>query len=118
MWSPFGPFWSLQYLNFRKKLPIRTAHHTFLESRHPEVTKNPYYVLSPERSHGYLEENSLIIFPPNSTFIKPIFFLLISSITSLISLVFLHFPLFYHKQHYSLIYSDLFQNHYWHSFLI
>ena len=49
MWS-FGPFWSVKYLNFGKKLPIRTAHHTFLESKHPEVTKNPYYVLSPEGS--------------------------------------------------------------------
>ena len=27
-----------------------TAHHTFLERRHPEVTKEPYYVLSPEGS--------------------------------------------------------------------
>ena len=27
-----------------------TTHHTFLESRHPEVTNNPYYVLSPEES--------------------------------------------------------------------
>ena len=25
-----------------KKLSIRTAHHTFLESRHPEVAKNLY----------------------------------------------------------------------------
>ena len=30
---------------FHQKLPIQTAHHTFLESRHPEVTKNLYYVL-------------------------------------------------------------------------
>ena len=27
-----------------------TVHHTFLERRHPEVTKEPYYVLSPEGS--------------------------------------------------------------------
>ena len=26
------------------------AHHTFLENRHPEVTKNPYYDLFPEGS--------------------------------------------------------------------
>ena len=38
MWS-FGPFWSVKCLNFGQKLPFRTAHHTFLESRHPEVTK-------------------------------------------------------------------------------
>ena len=41
---PFGLFWSVKYLNFGQKLPIRTAHHTFLESRHAGVTKNPYYV--------------------------------------------------------------------------
>ena len=29
-------------------LPIRIAQHTFLESRHPEVTKNSYSVLSSE----------------------------------------------------------------------
>ena len=27
MWSPFGPLWSVKYLNFRQKLPIWTAHH-------------------------------------------------------------------------------------------
>ena len=27
---------------FGQKLPIRTAHNTFLESRQPEVTKNSY----------------------------------------------------------------------------
>ena len=41
----FGPFWSVKYLNLSQKLPIRTAHHTFPESRHPEVTKNLCYVL-------------------------------------------------------------------------
>ena len=35
---------------FGQKLPIQTTNHTFLESRHPEVTKNPYYVLFPEWS--------------------------------------------------------------------
>ena len=44
---PFGPFWSVKHHNIGQKLPIRTAHYTFLESRHREVTKNPYYVLSP-----------------------------------------------------------------------
>ena len=42
-----GPSWSVKYLNFGHKLPIRTAHNTFLEIRHPEITKNPYYILSP-----------------------------------------------------------------------
>ena len=36
--------------SFRQKLQIRTVHHNFLEIIHPEVTKNPYYVLSPEGS--------------------------------------------------------------------
>ena len=44
MWSPFCPFWSVKYLNFWPKLPIRIAHHTFLESRHPGFTKNLYYI--------------------------------------------------------------------------
>ena len=35
---------------FHQKLLIQTAHQTFLESRHPEVTKNLYYVLSTRRS--------------------------------------------------------------------
>ena len=40
----FGPFWSVKYLNFGQNLPIWTAHPTFLESEHPEVTKSLYYV--------------------------------------------------------------------------
>ena len=35
---------------FRQKLLIWTVHHTFLESRHPEVTKNLYHVLSTRHS--------------------------------------------------------------------
>ena len=35
-------------VQFGQKLPIQPTHHTFLESRHPKVTKNPYYVLPPE----------------------------------------------------------------------
>ena len=46
----FGLFWSVKYLNFAQKLRIWTAHHTFLERRHPEVTKNLYYVLSHKES--------------------------------------------------------------------
>ena len=49
----FRQFRSVKYLNFRQKLPIQTAHHTFLESRHPAATKNPYCVLSHERSQDY-----------------------------------------------------------------
>ena len=47
MWSPL---WSILVCKipsfFYQKLPIRTAHHTFMESRYPEVTKNLYYLLS------------------------------------------------------------------------
>ena len=44
MWSPL---WSILVCKvFVQKLPICTAHHTFLESRQSEVTKNLYYVLS------------------------------------------------------------------------
>ena len=45
-----GLFWSAKYLIFGQKPPTRTAHYTFLECRHPEDTKNPYYVLFPEWS--------------------------------------------------------------------
>ena len=31
---------------FGQKLPMQTAHHTFLEIRHPEITKNLYQLLS------------------------------------------------------------------------
>ena len=41
----FGPFLYLKYLNFGQMLPIRTSHHTFLDSIHSEVFKNLYYVL-------------------------------------------------------------------------
>ena len=36
---PFGRFWSVKYFHFGQTLPIWTAHNTFLESRHLEVTK-------------------------------------------------------------------------------
>ena len=39
MWSPFGPFWSVKYI-FSQKQPLWTIHHTFVENRHIEVTKN------------------------------------------------------------------------------
>ena len=35
---------------FGQKLLIQTAHDTFLESRHPDVTKTLYYVLLSNRS--------------------------------------------------------------------
>ena len=42
----FALFCSVTYLYAGQKLQIRTAHYTFLESRHSEVIKNTYYVLS------------------------------------------------------------------------
>ena len=57
---PFGLFCSVKYLNFEQKLLIQTAHHIFLENRHPEVTKNPNYVLSPKGSKKKVSANGLI----------------------------------------------------------
>ena len=56
---PFGPFWSVKYLNFGQKLPIRSAYHTFLESRHPEATRKSYYVLSIEGSQKKISAHGL-----------------------------------------------------------
>ena len=58
--TPFGLFWEVKYLNFGQKLPIRTAHQTLLESRHPEVTKNPYYVWSSNRNKKKVSPRGLI----------------------------------------------------------
>ena len=52
----FVPFWSVKYINFGQKLPIRTAHQFFLESRHPEITKNPYCFVprvQPKKGSGH-----------------------------------------------------------------
>ena len=46
--SPFCLFRPVKYLNFGGKLSFWTPDHTFLERRHPEVTKNPNYVVSPK----------------------------------------------------------------------
>ena len=56
---PFGLFWSLKCLNFEHKLPIWIPYHIFLESRHPEVTKNPY-VLPPKGCQKKVSPNGLI----------------------------------------------------------
>ena len=55
----FGPFWSVKYLNFEQSLPIWTAHHTFLEIEHPEVTKKPYYILFLEGSQKKVSVHGL-----------------------------------------------------------
>ena len=59
---PFGPLWSVKYLNFGQKLPISKVHHNFLESRHLEVTKNPNYSLSPEGSPKKVTAHATIYF--------------------------------------------------------
>ena len=48
---------------FGQQLPIQTAHHTFLESRHPEVTNNLYYVFYSSQSQIpiFLESSSWTI---------------------------------------------------------
>ena len=61
MCSPFDPFWSIKYLNFGQKLPIVTAHYTFLESRHSKVTKNPCFVLSSRGSQKNVSAHGLIL---------------------------------------------------------
>ena len=60
MWSPL---WSILVCKipqfWAKAWTIWTAHQNVLESRHPEVTKSPYYALSPEGSqkmyHGLMD---------------------------------------------------------------
>ena len=45
--------WSILFCRtpqFRQKLPIWTVYYSFLETKHPEVTENSYYVLFPEGS--------------------------------------------------------------------
>ena len=53
-----APLWSIlvckKHQFWAKATIIRTAHHTFLKTRHPEVNKNPYYILSPEGSQKKL----------------------------------------------------------------
>ena len=61
----FGPFWSVNYLNFGQKLPSSIAHHTFLESRHPEVTKNLYYVLFPQGNQKKVSAHELFVLMEN-----------------------------------------------------
>ena len=54
--------WVNLLAQFGQKLLIQTAHHNFLESRHPEVTKNQYYVLSTKgakKRHHLMDYNEL-----------------------------------------------------------
>ena len=61
-----GPcLWSIRVCKlpqFWEKIPILTTHHTFLESRHPEVTKNPYYVLFPKGAKKKVSAHGLIFY--------------------------------------------------------
>ena len=56
MWSPL---WSILVFKIPQFWEKATAHHTFIESRHPEVTKNLYYVCSPEGSQKKISAHGL-----------------------------------------------------------
>ena len=59
---PFSPFQFVKYLNFGQKLPIQTADHTFIESRHSELTTNLYYVfLFSKRSQKRVSAHGLLL---------------------------------------------------------
>ena len=59
MWSPLWSILAWKIPQFGQKLPIRITHHTFLESGHPEVTKNAYYDLFPEGSQRKVSTHGL-----------------------------------------------------------
>ena len=52
------PFWSLKYLNFGKKLPIRTASYTFLALRLLKI----YVMFCPQGSRKKLSVKKLVHF--------------------------------------------------------
>ena len=63
-------------------VPIETVHHTFLESGHPEVTKNLYYALFTRRSQIFLGSSSwaksiINIWLKNKYLVKGKFYLII-----------------------------------------
>ena len=59
---PFGSLCSVKYFNFVQKLPIWTVHLTFLESRHPGVTKNLHYVWSLKGNQKNVSAHGLLLF--------------------------------------------------------
>ena len=71
----FSPFWSVKYLNYRQKLPVQPPHHTFLESRHRDITKNPYYVLSPKYSQKKVSAHGLYLYRGQSPITSQLHFL-------------------------------------------
>ena len=52
---------SVKCLKFGQKLSFWTVHHTFLESSHSEITKNPYCILSPQRSQRKISAHGMLI---------------------------------------------------------
>ena len=48
----------VKYLNFGQQLPIRMAHHIFLESKYPENTKNPLCLVFQEETVGFVHDVS------------------------------------------------------------
>ena len=55
---PFGPFWSIKYLNFGKKLPIQTPIILF-KKVDTDVTKSPCYVLISKENQKKVSANGL-----------------------------------------------------------
>ena len=67
----FDPLRSVKYLNFEPNLPIWTNHHTFLESKHPEVTKNRYYVLFLKGSQKKISAHGLYVITKPYALVQP-----------------------------------------------
>ena len=69
-----APLWSILVCKipqfWAKATDSDITHHTFLESRHPEITKNPYHVLSPEWSQKKASPHELCIDIPFSFTLK------------------------------------------------
>ena len=72
MWSPFWSILVCKILQFFANATNLDNHHTFIESKHPEVAKNPCYVLSPEESQKTVSAHGLYVIiqsnPWNITF--------------------------------------------------
>ena len=62
----------VKYLNFGQKLLIRTTHQTFIERRHPDVTKNPCYVFPPSGA----KKGSRLKLVSQGSILRPLLFLI------------------------------------------
>ena len=61
MWSPFRSILVCKTPQFLANATNLDNHHTFIESKHPEVAKNPCYVLSPEKSQKMAPAHGLYV---------------------------------------------------------